>query len=447
MTPCWPRFLACCAIGALAVLPAARSLARSLASSAPAAWAMPGHDPQRTAQGVAVGPQHAVAPHLVLKSFTSNPPIIGADGTLYGFIPCGARGNCLAAVSPAGMVRWTTSARLPRWWSAEPPDQYAVLAPDGSITFGGGACPRPAHFAGTDGCLTTVRADGSPREHMTTHGLTKAGPQLLVEPNGSLVRATLGPASGFINAADDAQRNVTIYAPSGAARRLGAGCSWVNTALGAAATLYAIAAKHEGGPCPTYAPQPGPTGESIVAFTPGGARAWVTPLPIGCSATTLAIDSRRGRIYAAVQCSTPGTQVYALDTRGRVRWVAHAAGDIPAPALALDRASGDVWLADGAGVQRLSTAGMTRWRRDWRGVPGSTRATIALDARDTAYASGGDGLLHAIGSGGTPLWQYRFTAPRGMPGVFQYAPPSPALGPDGRLYVSGGTAGMVVFAP
>src|SRR5207244_12075008 len=86
----------------------------------------------------------------------------------------------------------------------------------------------------------------------------------------------------------------------------------------------------------------------VVAFTASGRPAWVTPLPAGCSADALVVDGARGRIYTAASCPGQTGQaqphVYALDVTGRLRWAAHGRRGVPA--LALDRRSGDLWLAD-----------------------------------------------------------------------------------------------------
>ncbi len=85
----WLRYcVAGCAIGALAVLPAAHASGRRAVSNQ-AAWAMPGHDAQRTFQGAGVGPQRMTKPTLVLAGLISAPPIIGRDGALYGFLDLG----------------------------------------------------------------------------------------------------------------------------------------------------------------------------------------------------------------------------------------------------------------------------------------------------------------------------------------------------------------------
>ncbi len=446
---------ASCAVGLLAFLPASRSPAQPTSSNVLTAWAMPGHDPQRTAQATGVGPQRATAPRLVLKGLTSDPPIIGPDGTLYGFLNYTERVARVAAVRPNGQVQWTASASLPAWWTAEPPDPYPVLASNGNVSFGGGACPQPAFLAidraqgmGSDGCLTTVGPDGHLQGHAATRGLTKGGPRLLVQPDGALVRATIGPYSGFTGsaAADEARRNVTIYAPNGTTRRLGAGCGWANTALGSDGTLYAVTLNepNERQSCPRYSAAQGQNSSSVVAFTPDGSRDWVTPLPLGCAAVALSVD--RGHTYAAALCTSVGhytqARVYVLDTQGHLLWTAHGAGS-GYPALALDRASGDLWLADTASLQRFSSTGILRWRLTWPTTPGD-KETLVLDAHGTAYVCGGDWLLYAISAGGRVVWQHQFTAPRSALGH----PPGAAISPDGRLYVSSdGVTGMVVFTP
>ena len=92
-----------------------------------------------------------------------------------------------------------------------------------------------------------------------------------------------------------------------------------------------------------------------MAFSAAGARVWVTPLPTlmtplpeGCGPWALTVDALRWRIYAATSCTVHGeraqVRLYALDIHGHLLWVKRGASD-GWPALALDRNSGDVWLA------------------------------------------------------------------------------------------------------
>lgn len=134
-------------------------------------------------------------------------------------------------------------------------------------------------------------------------------------------------------------------------------------------------------------------------------------------------------------------RIYALDTWGHILWMRDGTSGAY-PALALDRAGGDVWLADPAGLQRLSPAGARRWRITWPGTPGA-RETLVLDARATAYTCGSDGVLRAVSPAGHVPWQYRFTPPR----YGFVSAPNAALDPAGSLYVaSASAAGIVVFA-
>jgi len=444
------RAIGTLAVGALVILPAAApSSSRRLPPGAVSAWAMPGHDPQRTAQGSGVGPRQARAPHLVLKGLYSYPPAIARDGTVFGFLTNGRGTRSVVAVSPDGHIRWTANAGLPAWWSAESPDNPA-LAPDGGVTFGGGACARPGFVAldraqgmGADGCLTMVGPDGRVRWRAATRGLTKGGPSLLIRPDGTVVRATIGPSSGFVSPDDDARRSLTFFAPDGTARRLGAGCSWTNTALGNDGTLYAIASAHPGGPCPHYDNR-GQDSASVVAFTSGGARAWIAPLPTGCTAGALAVG--RKLIYTSALCGLVRSQqqprVYALDAQGRVKWMVNGIGS-EYPTLAVDRASGDLWIADTTGLQRVTPAGALEWQTLW-GARSGIKETLVLDAQGMAYTCGSDGLLRAINSVGQVRWQYRFT----VPSYGLTSPPGAAIGPDGKLYISGANQdGMVVFWP
>lgn len=436
-----------CAVGVLAVLPATRYPAQPALPAAGAAWAMPGHDPQRTAQGVAVGPQRAGTPRLVSKALTS-PPTIGADGTLYGFQFVGVTQRealfRVLAVRPAGRLRWSSPA-----WPGGDAGPSPLLAPDGRVVFGGGTCQQPPRneLWMFRGCLTALGLQGRPLWHAAPLGFLKDLPQPLIRPDGAFVRATVGPYEFPIMA----------YTLSGVPHPLSANCSWAAIALGAGNRLYAVTTSNAeiAGPCRAYSVHPGQAGSSLVALTAGGARAWVlplpalparTPLPEGCQVWALTADARRGRLYAATSCALPGEQlqvlVYALDTQGRLRWMVHHRGD-GEPALALDGASGDLWLVDNEGLQRISAAGVTRWRTTWpTAAAPASKETLALDAQGTAYTCGAAGVLRAVSPAGRVLWQYQFHVPRyGFASV-----PSPAIGADGKLYVST-PDGLVVFAP
>lgn len=459
----WLRHCAAgCAAGALALLPVAPASGQRVDPGAPAAWAMPGHDAQRTSQGIGVGPQRTTTPHLVLRSLTASPPIIGADGSLYGVhYPDPSKPDArVIALSPTGHVRWTAWARR-RGWPGGDLGASLVLAPDGSVYFAGGAC-RPSvaqrrESAGTAGCLSAVGPNGSLRWRTVTLGLTKGIPKPLVRPDGALVRATIGPGGGpdpgTSRAAVDATLNVTVYARNGVPLRLGADCSWSATALGSADRLYAVTDYRASllGNCLPYSTHPGQPGSNLVAFTAGGTRIWATALPLAarpenCAPWALTVDAARGHIFAATSCNAHGqhahVRVYALDTQGHLRWMRDEAS-AGWPTLALDRVSGDLWLATNDGVQRLSPAGARRWHTTWptTATPASAE-TVVLDARGTAYVCGADGLLRALSPTGSVLWRYQFRVPRDGSGA------EAALGPDGTLYVSSEDAGgIVVFPP
>lgn len=445
------RWAAGCVVSLLAVLPATQTPAQHDLPGAFAAWAMFGHDPQRTAQGAGVGPLRASKPHLLMTGLTS-PPAIGADGTLYALQFAGlAKRETLfrvLAVSSAGYVHWSSPA-----WPGGDSGPSPLLAPDGRVIFGGGTCrqPLPNEMWLFRGCLTALGATGRPLWHATPLGFTKDLPQPLVRPDGAVVRATVGPEDFPI----------MVYTPTGASRPLGAPCSWAAIALGTGNQLYAITTSNAetAGPCRAYSVHPGQAGSSVVALAANGARAWVrplpalparTPLPEGCQIWALTVDTRRGQLYAATSCTLrngqPQVLVFALDVQGHFRWMVHHPGD-GEPALALDRASGDLWLADNEHVQRITPAGTTRWQTTWRPTPHApatpaTRMTLALDAQGTAYVCGGDGLLRAVSPAGRALWQYQFKIPR----YGFSSPPSAVIGPAGTLYVSSDD-GLVAFAP
>jgi len=427
------------------VLPTGRQGLPSGSPGMAAAWSMAGHDSRRTSQGGAVGPQRATAPRLVSTGLSGDPPLVGADGTLYGmrYADLPRADGQVVAVSPDGRVRWSVWANRPGWRAG---DTGPVLAPDGQVSFGGGAC-RPSAAAsaesmGTAGCLTTVGPDGRVRWQTVIQGFQKNLPQPLVRPDGVLVRATVGP-QGF---------PIMMYSSTGVGHPLGSACSWAATALGSANRLYAITYDQGvngvgAAVCPAYSAYPTGNGSSVVAFNGNGTRAWLTPLPLNCAASAITVDTTRARIYVAALCGKHGTRgqnsVYALNLRGRLLWTAHGPGSTPYPTLALDRASGDLWLADTSGVQRLAPSGIVRWRHTWRPTPWIT-VTLVLDARGTAYVFGGDGSLRALSPAGAILWQYQFPAVRnGLASL-----PSAALGPDGTLYVSSeGEPGIVAFGP
>ncbi len=448
--------LAGCVFGALAVLTLAQYPAQPIPSAVGGAWAMPGRDPQRTAQATAMGPQRATTPRLVRKGFTG-PALIGSDGILYGLqvsTPPKPDTYRVSALAPDGHLRWTAWASRPGWRVGDL-GAPLVLAPDDTVYFAGGGCrissTQMRDSIGTAGCLSAVGAGGHLRWHAVMFGLTKAMPQPLVRPDGSLVRATVGPGG----APSPAILNVTVYAPNGIPLRLGTNCSWAATALGAADRLYAVTYFRApiNGNCLAYGARAGHPGSSVVAFSTGGRPLWVAhlpmaPLPEDCSPWALTVDAQRGQIYAAAACNVHGRRaysyVYALDTKGRPLWMKDTAS-AAWPALALDRASGDLWLATIGGVQRLSSTGVLRWQITWHttAIPDS-RETLILDGQGTTYTCSGDGLLRAVSPTGHVLWHYQFRVPR-----YGYmSPPSAVIGPDGALYVSSDSEpGIVAFAP
>lgn len=182
------------------------------------------------------------------------------------------------------------------------------------------------------GCLTAVGLQGRPLWHAAPLGFLKDLPQPLIRPDGTFVRATVGPNPFPIMA----------YTLTGAPQPLSASCSWAAIALGAGNRLYAITTSNGeiAGPCRAYSLHPGQAGSSMVAVTASGASAWVrslpalparTPLPESCQVWALTVDAQRGSIYAATSCTLPGGQpqvlVYALDTQGHLRWMVHHRGD------------------------------------------------------------------------------------------------------------------------
>lgn len=179
-------------------------------------------------------------------------------------------------------------------------------------------------------------------------------------------------------------------------------------------------------------------GRKIVALNPNGTVQWEHPVtwPV-LSSPALGPD---GAIYVGVQATlnqVPSpSPLLALSPDGSELWRFTASNNIRGtPAV---RADGNIYFttdsisASQPGVlYALSSAGQLLWSLPLSRV---TDASVAIARDGTLYVFTRDGRLSAVSSNGVELWNVAAgTAPAG-----ETLRPSPAIGADGTIFVSGG---------
>ncbi|MFA6112065.1 MAG: choice-of-anchor D domain-containing protein, partial [Candidatus Latescibacterota bacterium] len=390
-----------------AVVPALLALSW-LSAAAGDPWLMQGHDAQRTGRSSASGP---VAPQLkwsydlASRVQDNASPVVGPDGTIY--VPSE---ESFYAINPDGTLRWEKTYRSGDSWRMR---SAPALSPDGS----------------------TVYALGSWLSSSDTHV------RALNALNGDLLWE-YGPLVGQV--------------------------TYSSFAVGSDGTVFVG----------TWEP-------ALYAINPNGTLKWrdSTSGRVGAVEAVPAVDSN-GNVY--VNKNLDG--LLALDSNGVLKWRRTDVGGWygwRTPAIGLD---GTIYVADDS-VYAIDPAGRSKWSRSigdpgyFAGVAVSSDGSVIYTARSggkvyalnagtgqTVWAStigdsteqfggspvlSGNGILYVMGAGnrvyavvasdGELLWQYTLSS-----FAIYWGPQSPALGPDGTLYVlsSGdlGIAGGVIPA-
>lgn len=131
--------------------------------------------------------------------------------------------------------------------------------------------------------------------------------------------------------------------------------------------------------------------------------------------STPLVDAQ-GRSYVG----TDAGYVYAFDADGEVRWRFQTAGDADtAPTFTPD---GDIVIAAGEQLLKLSTDGDLRWRFEARE---KIYSSPAVDDDGTIYFGSQDDHFYAVAADGQQRWAFR---------CGDDVDASPVLGPDGTIY-------------
>jgi outer membrane protein assembly factor BamB len=181
---------------------------------------------------------------------------------------------------------------------------------------------------------------------------------------------------------------------------------------------------------------------AVFAFSPAGTEKWSRSTPSGVvDGVAIGPD---GTVYAL---SLDGT-LHAFNPNGSEKW-SEAVGDAgdASPSVASD---GTIYApvrlaSNDPALVAVSPAGSVRW--DFSVSGGGTFFTAAIAEDGTLYLTevigGGSGTVFALDpSNGTQDWSYDVSSLEG-PGNPQ---PSPAVGPDGTVYVGTGHQGQGLLA-
>jgi len=93
---------------------------------------------------------------------------------------------------------------------------------------------------------------------------------------------------------------------------------------------------------------------------------------------------------------------------------------------------GTVYVGDRKGrLHAIDTNGQLRWTYD---TAGFVYASCAVGQDSTVFVASQDGTLSALSANGSKMWEFATWAPFGLPGAIVA---SPAIGPDGTVYIGG----------
>ena len=315
-----------------------------------------------------------------------------------------------------------------------------IVGPDGTV------------YQPSEGALYAIHPDGTLKWSFPTSS-TRSAPAL--SPDGGVIYVYSGGFASSLHALDTASGTELWGFPIGTV-------SYASVTVGADGTIVI-----------------GDVGGRLFGIRPDGTEKWrwQDDPTSSCGIEAPAAIDALGRIYLAHNC----WGLVSLDAEGNRRWIYQDGGfggyGWPTPAIGPD---GTIYVGGGADYGQSSARairpdGTLKWTSDdedesaffrglalsadgsivYRAKAGSIQALAAatgnllwrgpsVDPAETfggALALGGNGILYAVGytnkkvyafsaADGTPLWEYELnTYP------FYWGPQSPALGPDGTLYV------------
>lgn len=323
----------------------------------------------------------------ILWSWAS--PAIGRDGTVY----YGTRDGQLRAVNPDGSLRWTYRVGT----SVE---EGPSVGPDGRIFVGS--------YPGAE-----------------LHAINASGTRAWTFSTANFVRST--PAIGADGTVYALGHGDSLYAlsPAGVPRWAVAipGASDDSPVIGEDGTIYV----------------PEASAGRLHAIGPNGATKWVHTFPgpsVNNDLGTPSID-QDGTIYVTAQ----DQKIHAVDPQGHEKWAVSLGAGQPisvaprgAPAIGPD---GTIYVGSfGTGIFALTRAGTVLWNTSEFTSGFLLGTPIVRRDGSVVYGDAGGGL-YCVSADGTLLWVDRVMHGGGHG--------SPAIAPDGTIYSTSGSDGLVAF--
>ena len=406
---------------------------KAAGSAVEPAWPMQGHDANRTGLSPHLGPAQASlrwAYDLGARLQDNTSPIIDAEGTVYVTGMGGAASTGILAIRQDGTLKWSQTTKRDgnlSWEWGSNMKFAGALSSDGSsfyatakfLDYGTGdyGWYLAAHDTSTGTALWTSRMGNEVTTNMSYSSFAVGNlgevvfgtwaPTVVAVASGGTTLWQYGSGSGCgIEAAPAIDSNGNVYVAHNCLGLIAVDSNgqplWQNSAN----------AGGYGWPTPTIGPDgtvylAGDAGTtSTVAINPNGSYKW--------QATGLA----SGGYFAGLALSADGQTLFTGRSEGHF--------------YALDTATGAVvWH-----VQLVDE------QPSFSGSP-------ALSSNGILYAMGENGYIYAIlAADGTLLWKYQLNT-----GCMYWGCQSPAIGPDGTLYVlssgdlgfSGGTRPAVLY--
>lgn len=358
------------------------------------AWAMGGHDPQRTFRSPAVGP---TTPHLLSATPNIFVSTVGPDGVMYGEARTGNT-HRIAAFTPDGRIRLLYPA-------GEGEGFELVLRRDGALL----AVPVDA------GGVLAFCPQGTILWSLNRVGLSK-GVEPLVTAGGYLYAA-------FIGHAHSGSAGLDIFANSGRRHRIEAGLPFDAVARAPDGRSYAIVER---------------SGYVLQALDRTGRVEWANPVSqsYGLAGNCICLlIGAEDTVY-----SVDNTDLVATDRNGHRLWQTTIPDGIQALA---QRTDGSLLVAGHHVVVAVTSGGGLLWTaRLHPDVPTAIgRPSLITDQLGTVDVGTADGSVHILAPDG------REVSTVNAGGYHFGFAPSMVLGPDGRLIVNGTDNVLRVYVP
>lgn len=374
-------------------------------SFAQSGWFMQGHDAQRTGRGSTYGPISAALKwtfNFRTQLQDNASPVVGPDGTIY----CPAKED-FYAINPDGSLKWKKEDELGnRWGMVNAP----ALSPDGNVVY---VLSGSYNIYLT--ALSTDKGDVLWQFPMGNISNKVSYSSFAVGESGTIYIGTWKPAvyainpNGTLKWRYDSSSRCAIEAPP---------------AVDSNGNVYF---EHN---C-----------VGLVALDSTGVLKWTDRRVIGdygWPTPTIGLD---GTLYIHISNYT-FKSLFAINPDGTPKW---SRGDIGEAGffkgIAISADGSTIFTAADGKVYALDSAtGATQWVNTIAGSDEEFGGTPALSKNGILYLKGSSDQVYAVSSlDGSLIWQYQLNT-----SALYWGPQSPAIGPDGTLYVvSSGELGPI----